>query len=89
MKTVARSFVAGLSLAALARLGGAVEAASREKSAQIVAVPADLIDATHVRVAYDDDVSACRLWMIGDAAEWVWADGGATVGPFEGSISAV
>jgi hypothetical protein len=48
---------------------------------------ADLIDATHVRVAYDDDVSACTLWMVGDPAAWVWADGGGTVAPFEGSIS--
>src|SRR4051812_35496283 len=27
---------------------------------------AELIDDTHVRISYDDDVSACTLWMIGD-----------------------
>jgi hypothetical protein len=48
---------------------------------------AELIDDTHVRITYDDDVSACNLWMIGDPGTWQWADAGATVAPFDGSIT--
>ena len=50
------------------------------------AIAWEILTPTQVMFTYEDDVTACTLWQIGDPAAWEWSDSGATVAPFEGSI---
>jgi hypothetical protein len=53
----------------------------------IAAIGADIVDDTHVRFAFGDDVSACLMWHIEDPAAWQWLDGGGMNPPLDGEIS--
>jgi hypothetical protein len=47
----------------------------------------ELLEPRRVQLIYEDDISACTLWMVGEPGTWQWADGEATVAPFEGSMA--
>ena len=46
----------------------------------------EILDPRHVQFVYEDDISACTLWMVGEPGTWEWADAGPMVEPFEGTI---